>query len=146
MPTLGSVAKIIHTDEELPRAEKEIPASKTTMARADALHLKGVAKSDLQTPEADDHILNDLFEDQFLSLKDIITPKSDLIKKTEKKSVDDILEMFRDNQWDNIIALYHPVDEDGPRLICSAPSTGSRMRKTYSRHPWKRICVQNIKA
>ena len=61
----------------------------------------------------------ELFQDQFLTLDELISPKSDLMKKAKKRSFDDVMEMMRNNQWENIFALYHPMDEKAPDMVIS---------------------------
>ncbi|MEA2061394.1 MAG: hypothetical protein U9P10_12990 [Thermodesulfobacteriota bacterium] len=58
-----------------------------------------------------------LFSDAFLSLEDLVSPKSDAVKQSGKKIKDDIAELSRNNRWEDIISLYHPVEEKIPDLV-----------------------------
>ncbi|MBF0469413.1 MAG: hypothetical protein HQK61_11110, partial [Desulfamplus sp.] len=77
-------------------------------------------------------LFSELFEDQFLTLKDLVNPESDLIKKAKQKSLDDILLLMQANQWDNIISLYYPVNEKNPELVASGTDLPIREKVAFA--------------
>lgn len=129
MASLGSTARIITT----PKSSKEnSPVSRAGMIRANSLAEAAPKpfRPDLQGSESRE--APQLFQDQFLTLDELVTPKSDLMKKARQRSFDDILEMMRDNQWDNIIALYHPMDEKAPDLVMSGMDLPIREKLAFA--------------
>ena len=96
MASLGSMAKIIRTPEQSGQ-----------MAKASQTHPA--------TPASQDK----MYQDQFLSLDELIAPKSDFSKKSRGKTLDDIRELMGKNQWENILALYYPVEDKVPDLVAA---------------------------
>ena len=114
MVSLGSVARIISTPEPVEKVEV---SNKSGMQRL-KYHIEKRPKVPAAKPsETTEAAPSDLYQDQFLTLDELITPTSDLIKKAKKRNLDDILELTRNNQWDDILSLYHPVDEKAPDLV-----------------------------
>lgn len=126
MVALGSVARIITTPDS---SENHEVANKSGMKR---LNYRIDKPSKQPVPNQSTDTPSDLYEDQFLSLDDLISPSSDLIKKAKRRTLDDILEMVRENQWDNIIALYHPVDEKAPDLVASGMDLPIREKVAFA--------------
>ena len=94
MVALGSAAKIIHRANTGDSGNSEAGREET---------------NPLENRDA-------LFSDQFLSLEELVSPKNDGIKQSSKKIQDDIAELTRNKKWEDIISLYHPVEEKMPDL------------------------------
>ena len=74
--------------------------------------------SDFHQEESfDAHSGQALFSDQFLSFEDLFSPGSDAVKQSGKRISDDIEELTRNQRWEDIISLYHPVEEKTPDLV-----------------------------
>lgn len=150
MPSLGSTARIIHTSD-LPKKSGSVISGKPSGVTETAAITKptlvnsnsGQIQSDLfkvgiaglsvkLLPDNVPEKSSELFEDQFLTLKALINPESDHIKKAKQKSLDDILEMVRENQWDNIISIYYPVEEKNPELTASGVDLPIREKVAFA--------------
>lgn len=133
MPSLGSTARIINnSNSNQPIELFTIGQSKIS---AD-VKLKIVPSG---TPNIISENKTAPFEDQFLNLKEFLTPDSDFIKKAKHKSLDDILLMMQANQWDNIISLYYPVDEKNPELAASGADLPIREKAAFALGQLKRF-------
>lgn len=55
----------------------------------------------------------DLFSDQEL----FGVKKGEFIKKSRNRVLADIEELSKNNRWDDILSLYHPVDDKLPDLV-----------------------------
>ncbi|MEA1966767.1 MAG: tetratricopeptide repeat protein [Thermodesulfobacteriota bacterium] len=75
---------------------------------------------------------NELFSDQFLSFEDLFSPKSNTIKHSRKKITDDIFELTRNNRWEDIISLYHPVEEKMPDLVKAGQDNFIRQKIAFA--------------
>ncbi|SLM28434.1 TPR repeat-containing protein [Desulfamplus magnetovallimortis] len=133
MPSLGSVARVIRTPET-PRKGDAFKSDKSAMKKLDmsgiisAIAPKSSNSAEAGTPGD----TAQLHQDQFLTLEELINPESNLIKKARKRSLDDIFEMMRNNQWENIIALYHPVEEKAPDLVASEADLPIREKVAFA--------------
>ncbi|MBF0412083.1 MAG: hypothetical protein HQK70_05150 [Desulfamplus sp.] len=126
MPSLGSTARIINnSNSNQPIELFTIGQSKVSTD----VKLKIVSR---ETPNTISENKAAPFEDQFLNLKEFLTPESDFIKKAKHKSLDDILLMMQANQWDNIISLYYPVDEKNPELVVSGADLPIREKVAFA--------------
>jgi len=145
MPSLGSTARIIYNSNAPKESGAGIiakstsssalsassVATKTSMVKLDDLKRQPVDIFSKATAVGTEKNA-DLFEDQFLNLKEFLTPESDFIKKAKHKSLDDILLMMQANQWDNIISLYYPVDEKNPELVASGADLPIREKVAFA--------------
>ena len=123
MPSLGSVVRVI-SKPDTANQQNLFPINRSDRKKADpakTASLKKPAFSAVPSSAYQDSSGQsiEVYQDQFLSLNELITPKNGFIKKAKQKTLDDIFEMIRGNQWENIIALYHPVDEKVPELVMS---------------------------
>ncbi|MFO7885249.1 MAG: tetratricopeptide repeat protein [Desulfobacteraceae bacterium] len=117
MVALGSAAKIIH------RAN----------TGADNINFAGREKAN--------HLANreDLFSDQFLSLDELVSPKSEAVKQSSKKIKDDIAELTQNKKWEDIISLYHPVEEKMPDLVKAGQEGFIRQKIAFAMGQLKRF-------
>ena len=111
MASLGSMAKIIRTPDQNGQMAKSFPN---------------------QSPSATATTQKTLHQDQFLSLDELIAPKSDFSKKSRGKTLDDIRELMAANQWENILALYYPVEEKVPDVVAAGMDTPVREKIAFA--------------
>ena len=138
MSTSSSAARVISTPDVSKQQKKAFPFDKnasplnrSAMTKADStMSASGVPPVVL--PDKASGESRELFQDQFLTLNELITPTSDLMKKAQKKNFADILEMVRNNQWENIIALYHPMDDKSPDLVMSGTDLPIREKVAFA--------------
>lgn len=136
MPSLGSTARIIYNSH--PQAASNIVALPNVSGSLKSGTDKADKKAGLQNSD-DLFKKEEIFEDQFLNIKKFLSPDSDFIKKSRNKSLDDITLMMQANQWDNIIALYYPVDEKNPELAASGSDLSIREKVAFALGQVKRF-------
>ncbi|MGD9732073.1 MAG: hypothetical protein AB7U45_07805 [Desulfamplus sp.] len=127
MPSLGSTARIVYNNSNQP-----IELFKNVQSQSRTLEVVGSNNDSVKSENNGAGKSEKLFEDNFLNLKEFLTPESDFIKKAKHKSLDDILLMMQANQWDNIISLYYPVDEKNPELVVSGADLPIREKVAFA--------------
>ncbi len=58
-----------------------------------------------------------LFEDEFLALDDFNTVKAEAAKRALYRSLSGMDELMREGKWEDLLALFHPVEEKAPELV-----------------------------
>lgn len=56
-------------------------------------------------------------EDAFLSLKEMVPVKRDQAERACRLTLTEIEELTRENRWDDVVALWHPLEEKAPELV-----------------------------
>lgn len=60
---------------------------------------------------------NAILEDEFLNLKDLLAFKRDAAENFLRQTLLEISELIREKQWEDAVALCHPVEEKFPELL-----------------------------
>jgi tetratricopeptide (TPR) repeat protein len=55
--------------------------------------------------------------DEFLNLEEYLGIKHDAAKRHLKQALMEITELIRDKQWEDVVSLFHPLDEKFPDLV-----------------------------
>jgi tetratricopeptide (TPR) repeat protein len=56
-------------------------------------------------------------EDEFIGLSDLNTVKSEVFQHQARQVLSEIEELMRDNRWDDILAMFYPVESRLPELV-----------------------------
>ena len=56
-------------------------------------------------------------EDEFLSVGDLVPIKRDAAERYLKRCLSELMELIKENRWEDVVAIYHPVSEKQPELI-----------------------------
>ncbi len=94
----------------------------------------------------------ELYEDEFFSLKDILPEDLNEKEIRLKNILSDLDELFRENRWQDILALIYPVEEKHPELIHEGLDLELRSKSAFALGQLNRfeealkeltICVNN---
>ena len=58
-----------------------------------------------------------ILEDDFVSAGDLLPLKKDAVRRTAEAALKELDCLFRQNQWENALALFYPVEEKLPEII-----------------------------
>ncbi len=99
MVALGSVAKIVSKSDQM-------GLSVQNSASESFLNQKNT-NSDEKYPD----------KDPFFSFEDLTASPESWAKQIKRKVLGDLGELMRENRWEDMVALYYPVDEKMPDLV-----------------------------
>ncbi|RLB07406.1 MAG: hypothetical protein DRG59_06445 [Deltaproteobacteria bacterium] len=71
-------------------------------------------------------------EDDFLTFDDIIHAKKDVMEKGLKLTISEVNELFKENRWEDALALIYPVDEKFPEIVKSGNDTEIRAKAAFA--------------
>ena len=74
----------------------------------------------------------DLQNDPFLTFETLISPKSNAGKQARKRITNDIEELVRNCYWEDIVALYHPVETKVPDLVAAGLDLPVRQKIAFA--------------
>lgn len=58
-----------------------------------------------------------VLEDEFLTLDDLVPVRKEALQRALQRTLAEIEELFRDNRWEDALALMYPVHEKVPELV-----------------------------
>ena len=91
-------------------------------------------------------------EDEFLSLDDLVPVQRDAAVRSLKRVLTEVEELFAEKKWEDIVALFHPVEEKQPELIQQGLDAELRAKTAFALGQLNRfdeaikdisICVKN---
>ena len=71
-------------------------------------------------------------EDEFLSLGDLIPVQRDAAVRSLKRVLAEVEELFTEKKWEDIVALFHPVEEKQPELIQQGLDAELRAKSAFA--------------
>jgi tetratricopeptide (TPR) repeat protein len=80
-----------------------------------------------------------LFEDEFLTLDDFNTVKAKAAERALDRSLSDIDELMSEARWEDLLALFHPVEEKVPELVENRLDLEVRARVAFALGQIKRF-------
>lgn len=80
-----------------------------------------------------------LFEDEFLTADSLIPHKKDAADRSLKLTVGEIEELIREKKWEDIIAVFHPVEEKLPELLIHDKDVRIREKLAFALGQLKRF-------
>ena len=80
-----------------------------------------------------------LFEDELLALDDFNTVRADAAQRSLRRSLSDIDELTRAARWEDLLALFHPVEEKVPELVENRLDLEVRARVAFALGQVKRF-------
>lgn len=83
---------------------------------------------------------SDVFcEDEFLDLESLDGLKRGAAERTLRQALGDIEEMFREKRWEDIVALYFPVEEKAPEISAHGMDLELRLKVAFAMGHLKRF-------
>jgi hypothetical protein len=89
--------------------------------------------------EIDKNPSHTLFEDEFLTADNLVSIKKDAVERSEKQALGEIEEMMREKKWEDILAVFHPVEEKLPELLISDKEVRIREKTAFALGQLKRF-------
>ncbi len=80
-----------------------------------------------------------LFEDEFLTADSLIPLKKDAADRSLKLTLGEIEELIREKKWEDIIAVFHPVEEKLPELLIHDKDVRIREKTAFALGQLKRF-------
>lgn len=71
-------------------------------------------------------------EDEFFSLDDLVSVKSQVLQRTLHRILAEVEELIRENKWEDVLALTYPVEEKLPELVESGLETEVRGKAAFA--------------
>ena len=70
--------------------------------------------------------------DEFLSLDDLVPIQRDAVERSLKRALAEVEELFAEKRWEDIVALFHPVEEKQPELIKQGLDAELRAKSAFA--------------
>jgi tetratricopeptide (TPR) repeat protein len=80
-----------------------------------------------------------LFEDEFLTADSLIPLKKDAAERSLKQTLGEIEELIREKKWEDMIAVFHPVEEKLPELLIHEKDVRIREKAAFALGQLKRF-------
>ena len=74
----------------------------------------------------------DLSEDEFLFSDDLVGIRQQSAERSLKRSICEIEELIREKKWEDIVSLFHPVEEKFPEVAEQDMETPVRAKEAFA--------------
>jgi len=71
-------------------------------------------------------------EDEFISEKDLAPVRRDAAERSLKRHLSELVELISQNKWEDVVALYYPVQEKQPDLVENDMDTKVRAKVAFA--------------
>ena len=78
-------------------------------------------------------------EDEFLSFDDLVAVTHDAAERSRKRHLAEVEELSREARWEDVVSIFHPVEEKQPELVEEGLDTELRSRVAFALGQLKRF-------
>jgi len=78
-------------------------------------------------------------QDEFFSMEDLMPVSRSVAERTLKRVLTEAEELIRENKWEDVTALFYPVEEKQPELVAQGLETRLRARVAFALGQLKRF-------
>ncbi len=78
-------------------------------------------------------------EDEFLRMEDLTPLAADTAKRAHRAARAELAELFRGSRWEDLLALFHPVDAKNPELVAAGLDADVRGKVAFALGQLKRF-------